>query len=95
MPYIKQERRVALDPYIEALSNKISSRGELNYAMTALILSEVRGISYEELASLIGDIESMKMEFARRMLFPYEENKRKENGDVYFPDTKEARDAAH
>lgn len=95
MPYIKPERQVALNNEIKALSDKISSRGELNYALTCLVLSEIRGISYEELASLVGDIECIKQEFIRRLLIPYEENKRRENGDIFFPNNKEARSAAH
>lgn len=90
MPYIQPERRATLDPFIRELSDRISSRGELNYAMTCLVLSEVRGLSYAELASLVGDIECTKQEFIRRVLVPYEESKMQENGDVYFPNQREA-----
>jgi len=90
MPYIKPERRAALDEQIRALSDRIDSRGELNYAITALLLSEVRGLSYAELSSLMGDIECVKQEFYRRVLAPYEDEKCRENGDVYFPNQREA-----
>lgn len=83
MPYIDQERRKVLDGFIKQLSARIASRGEFNYVLTCLAASELRGLSYAELASLIGDIELVKMELWRRLVVPYEENKRKQNGDVF------------
>ena len=38
MPYIKPDRRADLDPYIDALGEKIEAEGELNYVLTRLAL---------------------------------------------------------
>lgn len=85
MPYIKQSRRDKLDPLLDQLGEKIESEGELNYAFTRLALLFVRrlkGKSYMVLNTVIGAFESAKLEFYRRSVAPYEDDKRKENGDV-------------
>ncbi len=94
MPYIPQERRVGLDPAIErtirrlnsangpALSGK-NSRGDLNY-----VLSKIVWLLYDQQASnqtandLLGVLDIVRMEFYRRRVAPYEDEKLEENGDL-------------
>lgn len=86
MPYIKSIDRKILDPLIEALADQISVGGELNYAITQLCLGFLarRGLpNYRILSEVIGHLESAKLEFYRRAVAPYEDQKIAENGDVY------------
>ena len=41
------------------------------------------GNSYATINDIIGALEGAKMEFYRRVVAPYEDEKIKENGDVY------------
>jgi hypothetical protein len=58
--------------------------GQLNYAITMLCKhywdyeKDYRGIN-----DVLGALEGAKLEFYRRVAVPYEQRKRKENGDVY------------
>lgn len=81
MPYISQDcREILADreliPYLE---------GELNYCITRLcqMFLERRGTNYTSLNSIVGVLECAKLEFYRRAVVVYEEEKIKENGDVY------------
>lgn len=87
MPYIKPRRREELITAITELASEIKTEGELNYAVTKLLLSvelpEYDSPSYKLLNALIGVLESCKMEFYRRAVAPYEDEKIAQNGDVY------------
>ena len=78
MPYIKQKDRplATLAPI---------TAGELNYAITKLLIAYVGSFapSYQKLNDVIGALEGAKAEFIRRVVAPYEEQKIRENGDVY------------
>jgi hypothetical protein len=79
MPYIKQEDRPRVD-----LGN-MAVAGELNYTLTkaALRYVEQHGKSYQTFNDIIGALEGAKAEFYRRVVAPYEDEKIKQNGDVY------------
>lgn len=81
MPYIKQHVREFLDQGV------VDARlpGELNYLITQLIQDYLDNAepSYTALNDIIGVLEAVKLEFYRRVVVPYEEQKRFENGDVY------------
>jgi len=65
---------------------KIDSIGELNYLITCVIkifVSKQEKVSYALYNSIIGAIESVKLEYYRRIVALYEEKKKEENGDVY------------
>jgi len=88
MPYIKAEKRKAIDDVIDQLS--LASEGEVNYAITTLVRNWVKQqslvagkFSYELGNKAMGILASVKAEFYRRVMVPYEEAKRTENGDVY------------
>jgi GTP cyclohydrolase II len=78
MPYIeKQYRREAQQTPLTV--------GELNYAITSVILSylDITPMSYSTINDIIGALEGAKLEFYRRVAVPYEELKKEQNGDVY------------
>jgi len=89
MPYIKQTDRTRLDPHIKALADAINRdqrAGELNYSITKLLITLKGEGRYKDYNELIGALESAKLEFYRRQIGPYEDEKAKENGDVYGVD---------
>ena len=84
MPYITKTARVALD----LGSRKAKTPGELNYLITKLVREYIENhlvttVTYTNLNEVIGVLECTKQELYRRVLAPYEEIKREENGDVY------------
>jgi hypothetical protein len=82
MPYIKQERRTAVR---FRLHEDAENAGELNYQLTDVVLQYLysHGLRYQIINDIIGALESAKAEFQRRIVAPYEDQKLKENGDVY------------
>ena len=81
MLYIKQERRYEIDE----LGVSPDNAGELNYLFTTIGLKYLsrKGKKYQILNDICGALEHAKLEFARRMVGPYEDTKIEENGDVY------------
>jgi hypothetical protein len=81
MPYIKQGVRDQLDA---GLREPVNS-GELNYVITRLCARYLGGIgfSYTQVNDVVGALECAKLELYRRMAAPYEDYKKKQNGDVY------------
>ena len=81
MPYIKQERREPLDT---GRAHPAQS-GELNYKITQVIRDywDFHGPAYQTINDIVGALEGVKLEFYRRIAVPYEEQKIKDNGDVY------------
>ena len=82
MPYIKPEIRRDFKPV--KLLNALDS-GELNYLFTVIIKNYIdfHGLKYEHINDVIGALEGAKLEFYRRIVVPYENNKIIDNGDVY------------
>lgn len=77
MPYIKQEQRS---------QGQINNAGQLNYAITLLIKHYVSSngiVNYQKINDVLGALAGAKLEFYRRLASNYEDQKRKENGDVY------------
>lgn len=86
MPYIKQDlRRQRREIKHTGKTPKLDTAGELNYEITLLCLAylDQKPESYETLNSVIGALESAKLEFYRRAIVPYERNAMHKNGDVY------------
>ena len=78
MPYIKQSRR-------KGAQTLPTDAGELNYAITMLIHNfwqNRNATGYQNLNDIIGALEGAKLEFYRRMVVPYEDQKIRDNGDV-------------
>jgi broad-specificity NMP kinase len=82
MPYIKDDQRWRLYQTPDVLPEAV---GELNYIITELCLLwiEQHGKTYTAINDVIGVLECAKLEFYRRLAAPYEDEKIKENGDVY------------
>lgn len=85
MPYPNQEQRDkvynggVMEPYM------IETTGQLNFAISTLLINYIatKKLSYQTINDIIGALEGAKMEFYRRVAVPYEEQKIKENGDIY------------
>lgn len=81
MPYIHNERRIPL-----LLGGAVATTaGELNYQLTVRIVDYLakHGLSYQTCNDIVGALDNAKDEFKRRIQNPYEDQKIKENGDVY------------
>lgn len=85
MPYIKGDDRVEIDEVIDELAFSIrEGPGRLNYAITRLLLVLYHDRkTYSAYNEIVGVLECVKQEFYRRAVAPYEDQKAKENGDVY------------
>jgi len=90
MPYIKPERRKLIFwandinlPVVDV--NSIESVGELNFAITKLCIDflEKDGRAYRSFNEIVGVLECVKLEFYRKAVAPYEEEKEMENGSIY------------
>ena len=88
MPYIKQEERKKLIPAILQLHTDLSingnKKGNLNYAITKLIHLHMEkvGKCYDHLSDVSGILHDIAVEFDRIVVAPYEDLKRKENGEI-------------
>jgi hypothetical protein len=87
MPYIGKNKRPEIDTLLNPLIEYLESQkmeeidGELNYVMSRL-LKDVYPPKYFNFNRAMGVLESVKQEFYRRHVAPYEEGKIKENGDI-------------
>lgn len=80
MPYIRMQEREILDRGMVKATNP----GHLNYQITKLcndFLAKTR--NYSDYNTIIGVLECCKLEFYRRAVAPYEDQKMNENGEVY------------
>lgn len=97
MPYIKQESRKQLDPFIDNLAHTITAlscednsetayAGLLNYSCTKLAMSVIDyrfgKIRYGILATITGVFKNIADEFYRRIAVPYEDKQIAKSGDV-------------
>lgn len=93
MPYINREDRDTIACAVNELDSRIFTAGDLNFAITKLCLAYLKWIEdarsttgYAALNEVMGVFESSKLEFWRRVVVPYEDEKCAENGDVYVND---------
>lgn len=86
MPYIKQEDRESIEPFIKMLLMGTYSDGELNYIITKLLLSQLekRGLNYQNCNNLMGVLTCCQLEMYRQLIGPYEDTKINSNGDVGY-----------
>lgn len=89
MPYIKEEQRDSLNNAVNevlyALENKGQPvvAGQVNYVLSKIVWELFKdNTNYDTANMLVGVLESVKMEFYRRKVVPYEEQKMLENGDL-------------
>ena len=92
MPYVKQEIRGKVDKDIDNLLTIIKSiedpgntaiDGIMNYVITRLMISVYGGGGYAVYNRAMGVFDCSGREFYRRLVAQYEEEKIRENGDVY------------
>lgn len=83
MPYVDQQTRERLEG--DPPNNHAITAGQLTYDIQQLLVIylEDRGVSYQTMAECLGALEGAKADFANRVLTPYEERKRRDNGDVW------------
>lgn len=81
MPYITKEERNDIHENAEAPVNP----GQLNYVLTQVVLEYFHGNGgrYQQINDILGALEGAKLEFYRRVVAPYEDVKKVDNGDVY------------
>ncbi len=80
MPYITPDRRIALEN-----GTRPATAGELNYQLTQAIKSYwlASPRNYQAINDIVGALDGARAEFQRRIVAPYEDQKIKDNGDVY------------
>ena len=93
MPYIPQNIRAWFDEHIEKLfTNEPLTVGDINYIVTKIMLryaNQSKGTpsaiasKYTASVMIIGTVVCAVLEFYRRYTTQYEDDKIKENGDVY------------
>lgn len=85
MPYVSKAAKHSVD------GGAPQTVGELTYAITRELgsflvaapeLTDGR-IGYEHLAACLGALEGAKLDLIKRIIDPYEQRKRAENGDVW------------
>lgn len=91
MPYIKSEKREVLNPAIDEMLNALRELesddpendmgGNLNYVITVL-LKRCYGQKYSEMAQAVSVLEMAKLEYYRKDVAPYENQKEYDNGMV-------------
>lgn len=92
MPYIKQEKRDVLDPYIDGVLNGLrelesddasnNMEGNINYVITRILHRVYKGGGYRGVNDAMGVMASAAAEFYRKVAAPYEDQKEFENGSV-------------
>lgn len=83
MPYIDRERRDEFAYGLRQMETPLTP-GELNYVITQLVWDYYsQNRRYQTANDVLGALEGAKLEFYRRIVGPYEDQKIQENGDVY------------
>ena len=86
MPYITEHIRKDLK---DEPTRDPQSAGELNYTLSKVCdeYLHLNGVCYQSFNDIIGALEGAKLEIYRRLCAGYEDQKIKENGDVYHEKT--------
>jgi len=84
MPYIHKNLRGMVEFKTDHLDPR--TPGHLNYLFSKIAMNylENLGESYAAYNDILGALEGAKLELYRRRVAPYEDQKIKENGDVYY-----------
>lgn len=93
MPYLRsKKRRKELTPHAQWES--CADGAELNFLICTQIdlFIKTHGLSYHTLEEIDGALDLARLEFVRRIVAPYEEIKRVENGEVFHHAAKELDD---
>jgi hypothetical protein len=87
MPYIKQEDRPEMDKIVDSMIKAgVKVNGDLNYIIFKFCKDTIGPLTNEEgynkYKNFRGELSEVRDEIGRRFLAPYEEEKKKTNGDV-------------
>jgi len=85
MPYIKKEDRTRIVNNGDTIhSDRIQTSGEIQYAIAVMLKSYLKrkGLNYQNCNDIMGALAGAQMEFYRRVVGPYEDEKIESNGDV-------------
>ncbi len=95
MPYISEEKREVLDPVIENLLQTFrglqsddpsdNTQANMNYVISRL-LDRMYTSNYQEFNNALGMLLATALEYYRRVVAPYENQKCHDEGDVYNVD---------
>jgi len=87
MPYIVSQDRAPLEIALSPVLEKNLSAGELAFVLTRIVITYIcksgAKLSYAALAMAVGIMVLTTFEVIRRVVVPYEDTKRKENGEVF------------
>jgi regulator of sigma D len=95
MPYIPQDKRKELNNYMQKILDYIQKSendiqiGEMNYIISNLINTYIEKtknnntFNYNVCNNLIGLLECSKLELYRMVISEYEDQKIKQNGNLY------------
>ena len=81
MPYLTEDRKKQLLEW----GYQAENGGDLNFLFSNIIRNYIwfHGSNYQRINDVVGALEGAKLEFYRRIVTPYEDNKIEENGDVF------------
>lgn len=83
MPYIKKAQRTNLDKIVQQIVEFNPNPGQFNYLVSKTLWTMFdKQNSYDVANAMIGALECIKLEFYRRRLSGYENEKIVENGDL-------------
>ena len=91
MPYIRQDDRAIYESGIQAFRDAFAAAGagdgDLNYVLTSVALVWLEyhqpPYNYSLRSRVLAAFEAAKLEFYRRAMAAYEDDKIEENGDVF------------
>lgn len=86
MPFIKDdlELRIKLDKITKhIITSKIQFNGDFNYILYQLAKYYIKH-SYGNIKNMLSELHEAEEYIRYKFLYPYEEKKKKENGDVNF-----------
>ncbi len=85
MPYIPKEERYKFSDSLDFVE-MIESEGQLNYVLTTIIHKylEQKKKNYCTLNSIMGVLSCVSLEFYRKIVSPYEDMKKQENGELSY-----------
>ena len=82
MPYIKPVKRPEFDPIVALMKAlRVKADGDLNYILFKFCKYHYPH-SYNSLKNYCGELRQCATEIEREILAPYEEEKKKENGEI-------------
>jgi hypothetical protein len=83
MPYIKPEKRNEFEE-LEIIADNCETAGDLCYCFYKIICLFIKrkGLSFSTWTMCLSALESAKLEFYRKHVASYEDEKIKENGDI-------------